>query len=80
MYWKGEADYWKIRLMTMAATQKLLSGMPLVLLKKKNSSAYGKVYYLNWDNSVPTVKLLRPTECRKTQHSMSWWHRTVHIP
>ena len=25
-------------------------------------------------------KLIRPTECRKTQRSMSWWHRTVHIP
>ena len=25
-------------------------------------------------------KLIRPTECRKTQHSMRWWHWTVHIP
>ena len=33
----------------MAATQEHLSGMPLVLLKKKNSSAYGTVYYLNRD-------------------------------
>ena len=28
-------SYWKIGLTTMAATQKLLSGMPLVFLKKK---------------------------------------------
>ena len=28
-------SYWKIGLTTMAATQELLSGMPLVLLKKK---------------------------------------------
>ena len=27
-------SYWKIALTTMAATQKFLSGMPLVLLKK----------------------------------------------
>ena len=45
-------SYWKIGLTTMAATQKLLSGIPLVLLKK-NSSAYGTVYYLNRDNPVP---------------------------
>ena len=46
-------SYWKIGLTTMAATQEHLSGMPLVLLKKKNSSAYGTVYYLNRDNPVP---------------------------
>ena len=25
-------------------------------------------------------KHIRPTECRKTHHSMSRWHKTVHIP
>ena len=46
--------YWKMGLTTMAATQKLLPGMSLVVLfKKKNSSAYGTVYYLNRDNPVP---------------------------
>ena len=30
--------------------------------------------------SAQLSKLIRPTECRKTQHSMSRWHRTVHIP
>ena len=46
-------SYWNIGLTTMAATQEHLSGMALVLLKKKNSSAYGTVYYLNRDNRVP---------------------------
>ena len=46
-------SYWKIGLTTMAATQELLSGMPLVLLKRHNSTAYGTVYYLNRDNPVP---------------------------
>ena len=46
-------SYWKIGLTTMAATKKLLSVMPLVLLKKKNSSAHGTVYFLNRDNPVP---------------------------
>ena len=32
---KERLSYWKIGLTTMAATQELLSGMPLVLLKKR---------------------------------------------
>ena len=36
-------------------------------------------YYLNRDNSAEQSKLICPTECWKTQHSMSGWHRTVHI-
>ena len=46
-------SYWKSGLMTMAATQENLSGMPMVLFKIKNSSTYGILYYLNWDNPVP---------------------------
>ena len=46
-------SYWKIGLTTMAPTQELLSEMPFVLLKKKNSSAYGTVYNQNRDNPVP---------------------------
>ena len=37
----------------MAATQDLHSGMPLVLITNKNSSAFGTVYYLNEDNPMP---------------------------
>ena len=50
-------SYWKIGFMTMAATQEHLSGMLLVLLKKKNSSAYGTVYYLNRENLVPNCPI-----------------------
>ena len=46
-------SYGKIGLTTVAVTHDLLSGMPLVLVKKKNSSAFGIVYYLNQDNPVP---------------------------
>ena len=45
--------YGKIGLTTVAVTHDLLSGMPLVLVKKKNSSAFGTVYHLNQDNPVP---------------------------
>ena len=45
-------SYEKIGLATVAVTQDLLSGMPLVLLKK-NSSAFGTVYYLNSRILIP---------------------------
>ena len=45
-------SYGKIGLTAMAVTQDLHSGMPLVL-KNKNSSVLGTVYYLNLDNPVP---------------------------
>ena len=65
----------------MAATQKLLSGMPLVLLKKKKLiRLWNSILPEPGQPSAQLSKLIRPTECRKTQHSMSRWHRTVHIP
>ena len=45
-------SYGKIGLTTVAVTHDLLSGMPLVVVRK-NSSAFGTVYYLNQDNPVP---------------------------
>ena len=45
-------SYEKIGLTTVAVTHDLISGMPLVLLKK-NSSSFGTVYYLSPDNTVP---------------------------
>ena len=50
-YGRG-VSYGKIGFTTVAVTHDLLSGMPLVLLKK-NSFAFGTVYYLNQDNPVP---------------------------
>ena len=46
-------SYGKIGLTTVAVTHDLLSRMPLVLVKKENSSAFGTVYYLNQNNQVP---------------------------
>ena len=42
----------KIGLTAVAVTHDLLSMMPLVI-SKKNTSAFGTVYYLNQDNPVP---------------------------
>ena len=53
MYKGRGVSYRKIGLTTMAVTQDLHSGMPLVLIINKNSSALGTVYYLDMDNTVP---------------------------
>ena len=45
-------SYGKIGLTSVAVTQDFPSGMPW-FFKKNNSSAFGTVYYLNQDNSVP---------------------------
>ena len=47
-----EVSYVMIGLATVDITHYLISGMPLVLYKK-NTSAFGAVYYLNEDNPVP---------------------------
>ena len=74
-------SYWKIGLTTMAAIQELLSGMPLVLFQKKELiRLWNSLLPEPGQPSAKLSKLIRPTECRKTQHSMSRWHRTVHIP
>ena len=75
-------SYFKIGLTTMAATQKLLSGMPLVLFEKKKEliRLWNSILPEPGQPSAQLSKLIRPTECRKTQHSISRWHRTVHIP
>ena len=55
MYWKGEAEL----LEDWAYDYGCSSGTPLRdavgSFKKKNSSTYGTVYYLNWDYPVPTL-------------------------
>ena len=74
-------SYWKIWLTTMAATRELLSGMPLVLfLKKELIRLWNSILPKPGQPSAQLSKLIRPTECRKTQQSISRWHRTVHIP
>ena len=45
--------YRNIGLTTIAVTREIHSGMPLVLIMNKNSSALETVYYLDLDNPVP---------------------------
>ena len=53
MYWRGEAELLEDRAYNYGCN----SGTPLRdavgSLKKKNSSTYGTVYYLNQDNPMP---------------------------
>ena len=74
-------SYRTIGLTTMAATQELLSGMPLVLffLKKELIHLWNSILPEPGQPSAQLSKLIRRTEYRKTQHSMRRWHRTVHI-
>ena len=64
-----------------------------VWLQLRNSSQgcrwfFKKKLFRLWNSILPEPgqpsaqlsKLICPTECRKTQHSMSRWHRAVHIP
>ena len=74
-----ELSYRKIGLMTVAVTQDLLSGMPLVL----------KIEFIHlWNSLLPDPgqpsaqlsKLIHLTACKKAMHAKSRWYRTVYIP
>ena len=74
-----EVCYGKIGLTTVAVTQDLLSGMPLVL----------KIELIRlWNSSLPEPgqpsaqlsKLIRLTACKKAMQATSRWYRTVYIP
>ena len=51
---------WKIGLTTMAATQELLSGMPLVLLKKKTHPPMEQYITRTGTTQCPTVQTHTP--------------------
>ena len=74
-----EVSYGKIGLTTVAVTQDLLSGMPLVrkigLIRHRNS-----ILPEPGQPSAQLSKLLRLTACKKAMHAISRWYRTVYIP
>ena len=59
--------YRKIGLTTIAVTQDLHSGMPVVLIINKNPSTLGTVYYLNANNALNNWQSL----IGQTQHTYS---------
>ena len=72
-------SYGKIGLKTMAVTHDLLSGMTLVLLKKKIIRLSNSILPEPGQPSAQLSKLIRLTACKKTKHTVSRWYRTVYI-
>ena len=73
-------SYGKIGLTTVAVTHDLLSGMPLVLLRKELIRLWNSILPEPGQPSAQLSKLIRLTTCKKTNHTVSRWYRTVHIP
>ena len=71
-----EMSYGKIGLTTVAVTHDLLSGMPLVVLRKELISLwnFGTLYYLNQDNPVPNC-----SNSYASLNAISRWYRIVYI-
>ena len=72
-------SYGKIGLTTVAVTQDLLSGMPLVL-KIELIHLWSSILPELGQPSAQLSKLIRLTACKKAMHATSWWYRTVYIP
>ena len=77
---KGEkVSYEKVGLTTVAVTQNLLSGMPLVLIielmRLWNSILHEPLY-----PGAELSKLICLIACKKAKHRVSRGYRSVHIP
>ena len=72
-------SYGKIWLTTVAVSQDLLSGMPLVL-KIELIRLWNSILPEPGQPSAQLSKLIRPTLCKNALHAMRRWYRTVYIP
>ena len=71
-------SYGKIGLTTVAVTQDLLSGMPLVL-KIELIRLWNSILPEPGQPSAQLSKLMCLTACKKAMHAISLWYRTVYI-
>ena len=78
-YGRG-VSYGKIGLTSVAVTHDLLSGMLLVLLRKELIRLWNSILPEPGQPSAQLSKLIRLTTCKKTEHTVRWWYRTVYIP
>ena len=74
-----EVSYGKIGLTTVAVTQDLLSGIPLVL-KIELIRLWNSILHEPGQPNAQLPKLIRLTACKKAMHAISRWYRTVYIP
>ena len=72
-------SYRKIGITTVAVTQDLLSGMPLVI-KIELICLWNSILPEPGQPSVQLSKLIHLTACKKAKHAISRWYRTVYIP
>ena len=78
--WGRGVSYDKIGLTTVAVTHDLLSGMPLVLVKKKELiRLWNSISPEPGQPSDQLSKLIRLTACKNTKHTVSRWYSTVYI-
>ena len=74
-----EVSYGKIGLTTVAVTQDLHSGMPLVL-RIELIRLWNSILPEPGQPSAQLSKLIRLTACKKAMHATNRWYRTVCIP
>ena len=72
-------SFGKIGLTTVAVTQDLLSGMPLVL-RIELIHLWNSILPEPGQRSAQLSKLIRLTACKEAMHATSRWYRTVYIP
>ena len=72
-------SYGKRGLTTVAVTQDLLSGMPLVL-EIELIRIWSSILPEPGQHSAQLFKLIRLTACKKAMHATSRLYRTVYIP
>ena len=81
MYWKGEAELLEDRAYDFCCNSETpLRDAVGSFFKKELIRLWNSILLELEQPSAQLSKLIRPTECRKTQYSMSRWHRIVHIP
>ena len=74
-----EVSYRKIGLTTVAVTQDLLSGMPLVQ-KIELIRLWSSILPEPGQPSAQLSEFIRLTACKKAMHATSRWYGTVYIP
>ena len=74
-----EVSFGKIWLATVAVTQDLLSGMPLVQ-KIELVGIWNSILPEPGQPSAQQSKLIRLTACNKAMHAISRWFMAVYIP
>ena len=80
MYLRERSELREDRATTLVVTHNLLSGIPLVLLRKEPVHLWNSILPEPGQSSAQLEKFIRLTACKKTKHTVTRWYRTVYIP